>query len=56
MFQVPYIPEMNMHLGEFKALRHAFLGSSMGVRSGKMSEEDLEAYVYTFQSMLLAFS
>ncbi|XP_025086062.1 epoxide hydrolase 3-like isoform X2 [Pomacea canaliculata] len=48
-FQVPYIPELIISLLDFDFLSNAFTGKTMGVRSGSVTEDDVEAYKFTFQ-------
>ncbi|KAK7479577.1 hypothetical protein BaRGS_00029214 [Batillaria attramentaria] len=48
-FQIPCVPEMFMGLSDMNALTGMFTGKAMGVKSGAMTEEDVEAYKYTFQ-------
>nr|KAG5689885.1 hypothetical protein BaRGS_023633 [Batillaria attramentaria] len=50
LFQVPYIPELNMRRSDMAVLKNLFTGRVMGLKSGVMSDEDVEAYKYTFQS------
>ena len=50
LFQVPYIPELYMSLSDMKMLGASFRGKVMGVKSNNMSDQDVEAYKYTFQS------
>ncbi|KAK7474120.1 hypothetical protein BaRGS_00034649, partial [Batillaria attramentaria] len=49
LFQVPYIPELNMRRSDMAVLKNLFTGRVMGLKSGVMSDEDVEAYKYTFQ-------
>ncbi|KAK7089071.1 epoxide hydrolase 1-like [Littorina saxatilis] len=49
LFQVPYIPELNLTVNDMASLKGVFKGSVMGVRSDEMTDEDVEAYKYTFQ-------
>ena len=53
-FQVPYIPELNLQMSDLDNLRNAFKGEAFGLKSGNMSDDDVEAYKYTFQSQCLS--
>ena len=53
-FQVPYIPELNLQMSDLDSLRNAFKGRAFGLKSGNMSDDDVEAYKYTFQSQCLS--
>lgn len=48
-FQIPYVPEMYLRLSDLTSLSSMFRGTVMGVQSGLMTEEDVEAYKFTFQ-------
>lgn len=49
LFQVPCIPELFLSTEDYAALTRSFTARPMGVRSGAMTENDVEAYKYTFQ-------
>ncbi|KAI1883287.1 hypothetical protein AGOR_G00243650 [Albula goreensis] len=50
LFQIPRLPEFLISTNDFQALRKVFTSRHTGVRSksGQMTKEDLEAYLYTF--------
>jgi pimeloyl-ACP methyl ester carboxylesterase len=49
MFQLPYFPEFSFGLEDFAMIKNGFLGKEFGVRSGIMTEEDVECYKYYYR-------
>lgn len=49
LFQVPFIPEFNLRRSDMVVLKNLFTGRRMGLKTGTMTDEDIEAYKYTFQ-------
>jgi len=47
-FQMPCVPEAMMRSQDLKFLDQAFLGKRMGVRPGKMSQDDMEMFKYNY--------
>ncbi|XP_025105523.1 epoxide hydrolase 4-like [Pomacea canaliculata] len=47
-FQLPFLPELMFRLQDYAILDQLFRGKHSGVRSDRMSDEDIEAYKYTF--------
>ncbi|KAK7108407.1 epoxide hydrolase 4-like [Littorina saxatilis] len=47
-FQLPWLPEVYIGMRDFLLLEQVLLGDQSGVKSGTMSQEDVEAYKYTF--------
>ncbi|KAL8619553.1 hypothetical protein ACOMHN_019609 [Nucella lapillus] len=47
-FQLPWLPELLLRFNDFAILSTMMRGKSGGVRSDCMTEEDMEAYKYTF--------
>ncbi|XP_064608920.1 epoxide hydrolase 1-like [Liolophura sinensis] len=50
LFQLPYLPEFLYRSDDMRSLNRIFLGRRAGVKSGKMSKEDVEAYKYVFSA------
>lgn len=48
-FLLPFFPEFHASLEDLKFLELAFVGKNFGVRSGLMTQEDLECYKYYFR-------
>ncbi|CAG5131062.1 unnamed protein product [Candidula unifasciata] len=48
-FLLPYFPEFHASLEDLKFLEMAYIGKKFGVRSGLMTEEDVECYKYYFR-------
>ena len=46
--QVPWLPELFQQSGDYAFLDTCFLKKPFGVTSGEMTQEDVEAYKYTF--------
>jgi hypothetical protein len=46
---------MNMRASDLASLKNVFKGKYMGVQAGNFTEEDLEAYKYTFQRKMVVF-
>ncbi|XP_025105522.1 epoxide hydrolase 4-like [Pomacea canaliculata] len=47
-FQLPFLPELMFKLQDYAILDQLFRSKHSGVRSDRMSDEDIEAYKYTF--------
>ena len=47
-FQLPWFPELLLRSGDYSFLANCFLKKPFGVTSGVMTEDDVEAYKYTF--------
>ena len=45
---LPYFPEWFFSTGDLKMLNNAFQGRGMGAKSGAFTDEDMEAFKYTF--------
>lgn len=46
-FQVPWVAELIFQIFDYETLRRIFTSSRSGLTVGKMSEEDMEAYIYS---------
>ncbi|KAK6189029.1 hypothetical protein SNE40_005080 [Patella caerulea] len=47
-FQLPWLPELAFRLNDYQNIVMTFKGKKMGVQSGIMTNEDIEAYKYAF--------
>ncbi len=47
---VPYFPEWFFSTGDLKMLENAFRGKLMGAKRGAFTDEDMEAFKYTFNN------
>eukprot|EP00062_Callorhinchus_milii_P023905 gi/632983236/ref/XP_007908548.1/ PREDICTED: epoxide hydrolase 4-like [Callorhinchus milii] len=49
-FQAPRLPELTLSASDFQAIKKAYTSRKMGIqnKSYQLTEEELEAYVYTF--------
>lgn len=45
-FQVPWVPEFIMKAFDYANIRRVFTSSRSGLAVGKISEDDIEAYIY----------
>ncbi|ESP05422.1 hypothetical protein LOTGIDRAFT_228018 [Lottia gigantea] len=48
LFQLPWIPEFNFWLNDYKNIEIIFSGKGSGVMCGTISKDDIEAYKYAF--------
>ncbi|XP_050400322.1 epoxide hydrolase 4 [Patella vulgata] len=47
-FQLPWLPELYWRMNDLEVLASAFTSEELGVKSGRFTEKDLEAYKYAF--------
>ena len=50
MFQLPMLPEIMMRCSDMQFLQDAFTDKGMGAKRGTFTEDDIEAYKYTFRN------
>ena len=48
LFQVPVLPILMLRVFDLRRIAAAFCGKSMGAKTGTFTDEDIEAYKYTF--------
>ena len=48
LVNLPYLPEWYFGTGDLKMLENAFTGKIMGAKPGAFTQEDLEAFKFTF--------
>ena len=50
MFQLPMLPEIMMRCSDMQFLQDAFTDKGMGAKRGTFTEDDIDAYKYTFRN------